>query len=163
MINNTVISKDLVNRKLHVTREFNAPVSRIWKAWTESSILDKWWAPKPWRTETKTMDFKEGGLWLYSMVGPEGERHWCRVDFKTIDPEQSLTIVDCFCDENGNVDDSMPLMYWLIEFKATETGTKVEVTITFDKEADLEKIIEMGFEGGFTMALGNLDEVLLES
>jgi uncharacterized protein YndB with AHSA1/START domain len=163
MINNTIISKDLVNRKLNITREFNAPVSRVWKSWTESSILDKWWAPKPWRTETKTMDFKEGGLWLYSMVGPEGERHWCRVDFKTIDPEQSLTIVDGFCDENGNADDSMPLMYWLIKFKATETGTKVEVTITFDKEADLEKIIEMGFEGGFTMALGNLDAVLLES
>ncbi|MDF2432358.1 MAG: hypothetical protein JWP44_1989 [Mucilaginibacter sp.] len=160
MINNTVFSKDLANRKLDVTREFNAPASKVWTAWTESSILDKWWAPKPWRAETKTMDFSEGGLWLYCMVGPEGEEHWSRVDFKAINPGQSFKAVTTFCDENGKVDTSAPLMYWFVQFKETATGSKVEVAITFDKEADMEKIIAMGFEGGFTMGLRNLEELL---
>jgi hypothetical protein len=39
-------------------------------------------------------------------------------------------------------------------------GTKVEVEITFATQADMEKIIEMGFEVGFTAAHGNLDELL---
>ena len=38
--------------------------------------------------------------------------------------------------------------------------TKVEVEITFAKTADLEKIIEMGFEAGFKAGLENLDELL---
>ena len=51
-------------------------------------------------------------------------------------------------------------MHWKIEFSKARKGTKVEVEITFEMQADLEKIIEMGFEAGFTSALGNLDELL---
>ncbi len=60
----TTISKDAANKKLIVVREFDAPLEEVWKAWTDSNILDKWWAPKPWKAKTKTMDFREGGLWL---------------------------------------------------------------------------------------------------
>ncbi len=91
-----MITKDAANRKLHVTREFAAPVEKVWKAWTESSILDKWWAPKPWRTETKSMDFTDGGLWLYAMIGPEGERHYSRVDIKKVVAQQSFTTLCTF-------------------------------------------------------------------
>jgi uncharacterized protein YndB with AHSA1/START domain len=49
----TVFSKDLQNKKLTVVREFDAPLERVWEAWTKSEILDQWWAPKPYKTETK--------------------------------------------------------------------------------------------------------------
>ena len=49
---------------VHVTREFNAGVEMVWEAWTNPEILDQWWAPKPYRTVTKSMDFREGGTWL---------------------------------------------------------------------------------------------------
>lgn len=66
-------SIDKKNRKISVEREYNAPVDRVWSAWTERP--DKWWAPKPWKARTKGMDFREGGYWLYAMQGPEGEEH----------------------------------------------------------------------------------------
>ncbi|MFD2144274.1 SRPBCC domain-containing protein [Mucilaginibacter antarcticus] len=71
MINPTEITEDLANKKLNVTRTFNAPIDQVWKAWTDDTLLDKWWAPRPWKAETKSMNFTEGGTWLYSMVGPE--------------------------------------------------------------------------------------------
>jgi uncharacterized protein YndB with AHSA1/START domain len=160
MTTKTEITKDLANKKLYVTRAFAAPVEKVWKAWTESSLLDKWWAPRPWRAETKSLDFKAGGLWLYAMIGPNGEKAWCRVDIKTVDPQQGFTATTRFCDEDGNPDDSFPSMHWLTKFYATATGSNVDVEISFDNEADLQKIVEMGFEAGFTMALGNLDELL---
>ncbi|HYK56186.1 MAG TPA: SRPBCC domain-containing protein [Flavisolibacter sp.] len=156
----TVISKDLANKKLFIEREFEAPLEQVWKAWTESSLLDQWWAPKPWKAKTKSMDFREGGTWLYSMIGPNGEESYCRADFKTIVPQKQFVAVDCFCDENGNKTDAFPSMHWKNEFKETATGTRVEVEITFAAEADLEKIVEMGFKEGFTAAHGNLDELL---
>lgn len=162
MTKNALFEKDLANKRLHVKREFDAPVEKVWKAWTDSKLLDKWWAPKPWRAETKVMDFKEGGAWLYRMVGPDGTSQWCHVSFKTIVSGKSFSSTSVFCDEHGNEDSNMPAMYWLVEFEPTATGTKIEVELTFDKEADMEKIIEMGFEGGFTMGLGNLDELLAE-
>jgi uncharacterized protein YndB with AHSA1/START domain len=155
------ISKDAANKKIVVVREFDAPVDQVWKAWTESEFLDQWWAPKPWKAETKSMDFREGGIWLYCTAGPDGTRSWCRVDFKTIDPQNNFTARDCFCDENGNETAEFPGMDWKNEFSATDNGTRVKVEITFSSEADMQTIIEMGFEEGFTAALGNLDEMLV--
>ena len=156
----TIFSKDLANKKLRVVREFDAPLEQVWKAWTESKLLDQWWAPKPWKAITKSMDFREGGLWLYYMQGPDGERHYCRADYKTIIPNKSFIGVDSFCDENGNPTTEAPSMHWKSVFSISGTGTKVEVEITFGSEADMEKIIEMGFKEGFAAAHVNLDELL---
>lgn len=82
--NETIFSKDLPNKKLTVVRAFDAPLDLVWKAWTESEMLDQWWAPKPYRAETKTMDFREGGFLLYRMVGPDEDTSWCKENFKTI-------------------------------------------------------------------------------
>ncbi len=156
----TTITKDAANKKLVVEREFDAPLEVVWKAWTDKDILDQWWAPKPWKAKTKSMDFREGGTWLYSMVGPDGTESHCRADFETIVENESYTGTDAFCDENGNITPDPPGMHWDCKFSSTGTGTKVEVEITFATEADMEKIIEMGFKEGFTAAHGNLDELL---
>ena len=47
----------------------------LWNAWTTSELLDKWWAPRPYVTKTKSMEFKKGGTWLYAMVSPANEIH----------------------------------------------------------------------------------------
>lgn len=64
------------NNTIHIRREFDAGPELVWQAWTTAELLDQWWGPEPWKAETRTMDFREGGTWLYAMVGPEGERHW---------------------------------------------------------------------------------------
>jgi len=154
------VSKDTAAKTITVVREFNAPAGDVWRAWTESSLLDQWWAPKPWRAETKKMDFRDGGRWHYAMVGPDGTRQWCLADYSSIVPDTKFTAKDAFCDENENIDTTIPGMTWNVDFSSTPIGTKVTVVITFATEADMNKIIEMGFEEGFTMALGNLDDVL---
>jgi uncharacterized protein YndB with AHSA1/START domain len=156
----TVVEKDLPNKTLHVIREFKGTVERVWAAWTQAELLDKWWAPRPWKAVTQSMDFKPGGVWLYYMLGPEGERHYCRVDFTAIEPGKSFSATSNFCDENGNITDGMPTMYWKTDFNSTATGSKADVKLSFESETALETILQMGFEGGFTMALGNLDELL---
>jgi uncharacterized protein YndB with AHSA1/START domain len=156
----TTISRDAAHKKLIVVREFDAPLEAVWKAWTDKDILDQWWAPKPWKAKTKSMDFREGGLWLYSMVGPDGTESYCRADFKRVLENKSYSADDAFCDENGKINYDIPRMHWLTNFSPSETGTRVHVEITFASEAYMEKIIEMGFEVGFTAAHGNLDELL---
>ncbi|MFN2438361.1 MAG: SRPBCC domain-containing protein [Chitinophagaceae bacterium] len=158
-MNQTTIEKVLPN-KLVVIRTFDAPLGQVWKAWTEKELLEKWWAPKPWKAKSKEMDFTEGGNWLYAMVGPDGTEHWCRADYEKIEPLRSFSLQDTFCDENGKPNNIAPSMHWNIVFNEEGSKTKVKAEIQFASEADLEKIVEMGFKEGFTAAHGNLDELL---
>ena len=161
MINKeTVYTKDLANKKVKVTREFDAPVEQVWKAWTEPELLGQWWAPKPWKAVTQSMDFRPGGTWFYYMQGPDNERHYCKLDYETITPNKFYSGVDAFCDEKGNVLTDMPSTHWNITFNQSGNATKVEVELNFASEAELERLIEMGFREGFASAHNNLDEVL---
>ena len=160
MKNETVFTKDLANNKLFVSRGFTSPLEKVWAAWTESDLLDKWWAPKPWRTVTKSFSFIPGGTWLYYMAGPQGEKHWSRFDFTAINPKQNFSQTSKFCDEEGNVPEGYMGMQWVIKFFPVENSTRVDIDLYCTSAATLEKMLAMGFEGGFKMGLGNLDELL---
>ncbi len=151
---------DKANKTINVERAFAAPLAKVWAAWTESELLDQWWAPRPWKTETKTMNFTVGGHWLYAMVGPDGTKHWCRADYQAIAPQQNYVLKDAFCDENGTVNTEHPRSTWNNTFSGQDGQTMVHIKIQYDELSDLEKIIEMGFKEGFTMGMENLDELL---
>jgi uncharacterized protein YndB with AHSA1/START domain len=44
---------DKTTKTVFVNREFAAEHNLVWDAFTKQELLDKWWAPKPWRSETK--------------------------------------------------------------------------------------------------------------
>ncbi|KFF06260.1 SRPBCC family protein [Flavobacterium reichenbachii] len=150
---------DKENNTVNVKREFNAPLSNVWAAWTEAKILDQWWAPAPWKSRTKSMDFKEGGRRLYAMVGPEGEEHWAIADFTSISPKTNFKYLDAFSDSEGNLNTDFPRSQWDVNFSEQGNSTIVNISIKHDKLSDLEKIIEMGFKEGFTIAMEGLDEI----
>lgn len=156
----TTFEKDAAGKKLTVRRSFAAPREKVWQAWTDAKLLDKWWAPKPYRAETKSMNFSEGGRWLYAMVGPGGDKHWCKSEYKTIQPQERITHLNAFSDEDGNTVPEPPSQSWQTDFSSTPEGTAVTVVLTFDKPADLEKIVAMGFKDGFSAGLQNLEELL---
>ncbi len=159
-MNKITIKKDVLNNTMTIERLFNAPREKVWQAYTESSLLEKWWAPKPWVAVTKTFNFTEGGHWHYYMSGPDGEKVWALIDFLTIHPQESFSAQDSFADENGNKTEEIPSTHWENKFYDEGTGTKIVVTLTFTNEVAMEQIIKMGFEEGFTMALNNLEELL---
>jgi len=152
---------DKANKKIRVERSFNAPIDLVWAAWTEADILDQWWAPKPYRVETKSMDFREGGRWHYAMVSPENEKHWCTFDYETIQPEKQYAGTDAFCDENGVLNTSFPRTHWTNNFNAQQDdSTVVTCELQFKALEDLETLVKMGFKEGFTMGLQNLDQYI---
>jgi PhnB protein len=150
------------NNTIEVKREFAADVDLVWAAWTKAELLDQWWAPKPWKCETKSMNFKEGGRWLYSMVGPDGDKQYCTLDYDKIVQGKSFSGIDAFCDEYGNINTTKPRSTWKNVFHQQKANTLVEIEIGFETLSDLEAIIQMGFKEGFTMGLQNLDQYIAE-
>ncbi len=148
------------NNTINVTREFAAKLDFVWDAWTKAEILNQWWAPKPYRTETKSMDFREGGMWLYAMISPQNEKNWGKNDYNKIAHHKKFSGLDAFCDENGKINPNFPRTFWTNTFVEIENTTIVTIVAQYETAADLEKILSMGFKEGFTLALENLDHYL---
>ena len=161
--NKTQIAKDFEKKSILVSREFNAPLATVWRAYTESELLGQWWAPAPWKAETKFMDFTAGGYWLYAMVSPEGEKHWARMNYMAINHHKSFNIEDAFCDENGNFNKELPISKGQVSFSPTANGTLVEFLMIYPTESDIQKIVEMGFEQGISMTFDALDNLFIQN
>lgn len=152
---------DKENNSLTVRREFAAERKLVWAAYTQSELLDQWFAPKPWKAKTKTMNFKEGGFWLYAMCGPEGEEHWGKMDFLKINPIDSYSAMDGFCDAEGAINAELPQATWDARFEDLSNNTLVHNVVTYKSLADLEIVIQMGMKEGLTLAMEGLDALLL--
>lgn len=158
--NTTQVAKNLNEKSITVTREFNAPLANVWRAYTESELLDQWWGPAPWHAETKSMNFAPGGFWLYAMVGPENQKHWARMSYLDIKPHNYFEAEDSFCDEHGTINQELPVSKGKSVFTETANGTRVEFKMIYPTEADIQTIVEMGFEQGITICYQQLDELI---
>lgn len=157
---NTQITTNLDKFTFQAKREFDAPVSLVWRTYTEKELLDQWWAPRPWKTETINMDFRVGGNWVYDMVGPNGERHRCMQIYHEIAVENYFSGTDAFVDEQGNINESMPVATWKNTFLETGRGTLVIVDAKYPTKEALEFAIKMGMDKGVSMAHDNLSALL---
>lgn len=151
---------DREKKTITVKREFPAELSLVWDAYTKSDILDQWWAPKPWKARTKKMDFREGGRWIYAMVGPEGQEHWSVIDYTSIQPRTRFTGRDAFSDAEGNINKELPRSSWEVTFTEKGKVTLVECLISYDDLDQLDAIIKMGFKEGMEIAMQGLDDLL---
>jgi uncharacterized protein YndB with AHSA1/START domain len=59
-------------RTMTIERVIDAPVDRIWAAWTDPDSLPQWWGPDGFSCRTDRIDLREGGEWVFDMIGPDG-------------------------------------------------------------------------------------------
>lgn len=154
---------DKSTKTAFINREFDADLSLVWDAFTKPEILDQWWAPKPWSSKTKVMNFEPGGRRFYAMVSPEGQERWSVQKYSSISPKTNFKFLNAFADENENPE--LPGSEWDLNFSeegpsASLRRTKVSVTIYNESLERMEKMIEMGFKEGFMMTLKSLEDLL---
>ena len=160
-MNNDLLFNFTVNKATKtatINKEFAADISLVWDAFTKQEILDQWWAPKPWASKTKFMNFEVGGKRFYAMVSPEGQEHWSIQKYTSITSTTNFKMLNAFADKDENPE--LPGSDWDLDFSEQMGTTKVSITIKNESLARLEKMIEMGFQGGFTMTLNYLEDLL---
>lgn len=64
------------DREIVNMRIFYAPRELVWKAWTDPKHVAEWWGPNGFTTTIHEMDVRPGGVWRFTMHGPDG------VDYK---------------------------------------------------------------------------------
>ena len=149
---------DKAAKKVLINREFDAGLSLVWDAFTKPEILDQWWAPAPWSSKTKSMNFEVGGRRFYAMVSPEGQERWSVQKYTSITPKTNFKMLNAFADKDENPE--LPGSEWDLTFSEQNGTTRLSVSIYNESPERMEKMIEMGFKEGFTMTLNSLEKLL---
>lgn len=151
---------DKEKNTLTIRREFAGNRQLVWDCYTKSELLDQWFAPKPFTTKTKSMNFSEGGHWLYAMVDPDGQEYWGRTDYLTIKPIEHYTALDAFCDNKGEINENLPRATWDVTFADLGGNSRVDTVVTYASLEALETVLNMGMKEGLASTLEKLDELL---
>jgi uncharacterized protein YndB with AHSA1/START domain len=88
-----------------VTRTFDAPVDEVWKHWTDSEKVKKWWGPKGFTAPVARMDFRVGGTSLVCMRAPKefgGQDMYNNWTYTKIVPKERIEFILNFADKDGN-------------------------------------------------------------
>ena len=93
---------DKTAKTVTINREFAAPLSLVWDAFTKPELLDQWGAPKPWTAKTKFQNFEVGGRRFYAMVSPDGQEHWSIQKYTSISPKTNFKMFNAFADKDEN-------------------------------------------------------------
>src|SRR5215203_6768315 len=149
---------DKATKMVYITEEFTAGRDLVWDAYTKPELLDQWWAPKPYASRTKVMDFREGGRRFYAMVSPEGTERWVLQKYTSINPKTDFKFFNTFADENENPD--LPGSDWDLNFSEQDGTTKVSISIYNESLERLERMVVLGFKEGSAAQLKNLEELL---
>jgi uncharacterized protein YndB with AHSA1/START domain len=122
------------SEELVITRVFDAPRERVWKAWTDPEMLMRWWGPKHFTSPACRLDLRVGGKYLFCMRAPDGKDYWSTGIYKEIVPMERIVCTDSFADEQGNV---VPATHYGM---AADFPMEMLVTVTFEEENGKTKL-----------------------
>lgn len=96
-------------RDFTVTRTLDAPVERVWRAWTTAEDVRRWWGPRGFTAPVAEMDVREGGRSLVAMRAPEGPLLYNTWTYRNIVPRERFEFITHFCDAEGRTVDPVAL------------------------------------------------------
>lgn len=109
------------NRQMEEIRSINVPIGSVWKAWTSSAHIAKWWGPEGFHNTIHVMDLREGGEWKMTMHGPDGTNFPNRSVFQEIVPLERIVF------EHFN-----PHFFTTVTFEDQGQQTLLRWTMLFD-------------------------------
>jgi uncharacterized protein YndB with AHSA1/START domain len=121
---------DPTRHDMVITRVFDAPVERVWQAWTDPEQVMRWWGPTGFTAPVARMDVREGGTSLVAMRSPQGQDLYNTWTYRTVEPGRRLEFVHRFADEAGNQRDPAELGL------PAEIPREVPHTLTFTAVGD---------------------------
>jgi uncharacterized protein YndB with AHSA1/START domain len=98
----TDTTNNVKKRDLVVTRLFNAPLSLVWKAWSDPEYVMQWWGPEGFTSPLAQIDFREGATSLVCMSSPEYGDHYSTWRYEKIVPMQRIEYIHNLADKDGN-------------------------------------------------------------
>jgi len=159
-------------KELTLTRLIDAPRERVWKAWSDPEMVQRWWGPDHFSSPSCKMDFRVGGKTVVCMRGPAGTE-WDKDMFNTwtyakIVPMDLIEFLQNPSDKDGSHADPRTLglredfplnVRTVVELRPA--GDKIEMTVSEHGFPAGEMLSQA--EAGLNQTLDKLVEAVTKS
>ena len=142
---------------VRITREFDAPVAKVFRAHTDADLLARWLGPRGVPMTVQDFDCRTGGRYRYTHHTPAFEARFYGSFHEVVENER---IVQTFTFEG------MPYGVALEKLTFTDLGdgrTRLVTTSLVDSFADRDAFVASGMESGVVEGYEKLDEILAGS
>lgn len=140
-------------REIHIERVFDAPIARVWKAFTDPELIIQWWG-RGNEVEIVRMEVERGGHWRFVEHGPEGDQGF-EGRYREVTPMER--VVQTF------EWDGMPGHVAVETAEFTDLGdgrTKLTTTSLFHTTEERDGMLSSGMEFGLNESYAALDKLL---
>jgi uncharacterized protein YndB with AHSA1/START domain len=133
------------DKELNIVRIFDAPRELVFKAWSRSEYVTKWYAPQTCKTTIYKLEFKPGGVFHHEIRSTQGGCIFM-AEFLEIVENEKIVYTLRYCDENGNIISASDAQMEgpdettvIITFEDYEGKTKLTLHQTISEEFAKEK------------------------
>lgn len=143
---------------LVLERVIDAPVARVWEAWTRPESLEKWWCPAPYRATECVLDLRPGGAFSFVVRSPEGETFPYAGCVLEVDAPRRLVwtlALEAGFRPKATASD-VPAFTAVVTFEAEGEATRYRAVARHADAAGARRHAEMGFHEGWGAALDQL-------
>lgn len=143
----------MTDQEVVLTRVFDAPRAMVFKAWTETERLKRWWGPKGFTNPVCEFDARPGGAIRIHMRAPDGRVHpMTGVIQELVEPER-IVFTSSALDEQG-----LPMFEVLtsVQFEALGEKTKLTLRAVASKITPQGAGHVAGMEMGWSLSLDRL-------
>jgi uncharacterized protein YndB with AHSA1/START domain len=125
------------DREIVVERDLPASPARVFVAFTDPVQVTRWWGPEGFRTTTHETDVRPGGVWRFTMHGPDGVDYPNRVVFREVVEPERLVYTH---DDDTDGEDALRFET-TVTFEPIEGGTRIRLRTVFPTAAMREHVV----------------------
>jgi uncharacterized protein YndB with AHSA1/START domain len=114
--------------ELRLSREFHTPRGTVFKAWSSTDHVKRWFCPSVFTIPVARVQMHVGGPFEVCMRGPDGVEHWTRGRFTEVVPNERLVIEMDATDAAGK---TLFKAQTTVTFADTFCGTRLDVVQTY--------------------------------
>jgi uncharacterized protein YndB with AHSA1/START domain len=124
-------------REVVFSRLIAAPVERVWEAWCDVRHLHEWFGPAGFTTTTQEFAFAPGGVWRFTMHGPDGTDYPNRIVFRAIEPNTRIEYANSWDLPGAPLDFTV-----VVTFAVEGEGTRLILHMTFANDTAMQTAVE---------------------
>lgn len=128
----------VAERTMVLQRVIAAPRQVVWGAWMNPDTLPQWWGPDGFSCRTKRIDLRQGGEWIFDMIGPDGKVFPNHHRYGEVRPDERIAYALLWGENGPKHADA-----W-VSFEEADGATKVTLGMILSTAAEFEAARSFG-------------------